>query len=169
MSWYHTFISEKYFLYSILSKGNIFQNFDICFNNTCSILHKAPESVPTVNAERKSGNKKVACKILNQPKSEQICHSKFPFCSSWSLLPSWLFSFWAPLLVSFSNQVLRSQVWCVLDSIFIRRHLCHNPFRFSRFKISYYSADCDVGPWGAWTSCYLPPGLCGVGDKNRTR
>ena len=38
------------------------------FNNTYSILHKAPESVPTANAERKSGNKKVACKILNQHK-----------------------------------------------------------------------------------------------------
>jgi len=31
------------------------------------------------------------------------------------------------------------------------------------------SVDCDVGPWGAWTSCYLPPGTCGVGEKNRTR
>jgi len=31
------------------------------------------------------------------------------------------------------------------------------------------SVDCDVGPWGAWTSCYLPPGTCGVGKQNRTR
>jgi len=31
------------------------------------------------------------------------------------------------------------------------------------------SVDCDVGPWGAWTSCYLPPGACGVGKQNRTR
>jgi len=30
-------------------------------------------------------------------------------------------------------------------------------------------ADCDVGPWGAWTPCYLPPGTCGIGEKNRTR
>jgi len=31
------------------------------------------------------------------------------------------------------------------------------------------SADCDVGPWGSWTSCYLPPRTCGIGSKNRTR
>ena len=31
------------------------------------------------------------------------------------------------------------------------------------------SLDCDVGPWGSWTSCYLPPGTCGIGEKNRTR
>merc|ERR1712055_898438 len=24
------------------------------------------------------------------------------------------------------------------------------------------SVDCDVGPWGQWTSCYLPPDMCGV-------
>merc|ERR550534_222004 len=29
--------------------------------------------------------------------------------------------------------------------------------------------DCDVGPWGSWTSCQLPPGRCGTGSKNRTR
>merc|ERR1719495_2366571 len=29
--------------------------------------------------------------------------------------------------------------------------------------------DCDVGPWGEWTSCYLPPDTCGVGSKNRSR
>jgi len=31
------------------------------------------------------------------------------------------------------------------------------------------SVDCDVGPWGQWTSCYLPPDICGVGSKNRSR
>jgi len=31
------------------------------------------------------------------------------------------------------------------------------------------SVDCDVGPWGQWTSCYLPPDMCGVGSKNRSR
>merc|ERR1711872_1204782 len=31
------------------------------------------------------------------------------------------------------------------------------------------SDDCDVGPWGPWTSCYVPPGTCGVGKQNRTR
>jgi len=31
------------------------------------------------------------------------------------------------------------------------------------------SDDCDVGPWGSWTSCYLPPRTCGIGSKNRTR
>jgi len=30
-------------------------------------------------------------------------------------------------------------------------------------------ADCDVGPWGPWTSCYLPPFTCGIGKQNRTR
>jgi len=29
--------------------------------------------------------------------------------------------------------------------------------------------DCDVGPWGEWTSCYLPPDMCGVGSKDRSR
>merc|ERR550534_2154449 len=29
--------------------------------------------------------------------------------------------------------------------------------------------DCDVGPWGKWTSCYLPPDMCGVGSKDRSR
>ena len=28
---------------------------------------------------------------------------------------------------------------------------------------------CDVGPWGTWTSCYVPPNTCGWGYKNRTR
>jgi len=31
------------------------------------------------------------------------------------------------------------------------------------------SDDCDVGPWGPWISCYLPPGRCGIGRTNRTR
>merc|ERR1711953_107486 len=31
------------------------------------------------------------------------------------------------------------------------------------------SDDCDVGPWGPWTSCYLPPDRCGIGKTNRTR
>merc|ERR1719495_3155155 len=29
--------------------------------------------------------------------------------------------------------------------------------------------DCDVGPWGEWTSCYLPNDMCGVGSKDRSR
>merc|ERR1711962_1702677 len=29
--------------------------------------------------------------------------------------------------------------------------------------------DCDVGPWGEWTSCYLPNDMCGVGSKERSR
>jgi len=31
------------------------------------------------------------------------------------------------------------------------------------------SDDCDIGPWGPWTSCYLPPDRCGIGSRNRTR
>merc|ERR1719192_805069 len=31
------------------------------------------------------------------------------------------------------------------------------------------AADCDVGAWEAWTSCYVPPGTCGIGKQNRTR
>jgi len=30
-------------------------------------------------------------------------------------------------------------------------------------------ADCDVGPWSDWTSCYLPPNVCGIGSMKRTR
>ena len=37
------------------------------------------------------------------------------------------------------------------------------------FKIPFCSVDCDVGPWGEWTSCYLPPDMCGVGSKDRSR
>ena len=29
--------------------------------------------------------------------------------------------------------------------------------------------DCDVGPWGEWTSCFLPNDMCGVGSKDRSR
>ena len=36
-------------------------------------------------------------------------------------------------------------------------------------KLKYHTDDCDVGPWERWTSCYLPPGTCGIGSKNRTR
>ena len=39
----------------------------------------------------------------------------------------------------------------------------------SRQRIHHLSVDCSVGPWGAWTSCYLPPGTCGIGKQNRTR
>ena len=37
------------------------------------------------------------------------------------------------------------------------------------FEIPFCSVDCDVGPWGEWTSCYLPPDMCGVGSKDRSR
>jgi len=40
--------------------------------------------------------------------------------------------------------------------------------QMSKFE-EYGGDDCDVGPWGPWTSCYLPPDRCGIGRTNRTR
>ena len=37
------------------------------------------------------------------------------------------------------------------------------------FKELLVLADCDVGPWSNWTSCYLPPNVCGIGSMKRTR
>jgi len=46
---------------------------------------------------------------------------------------------------------------------------CNVPCNASATATEISHVDCDVGPWGAWTSCYAPPGTCGIGSKNRTR
>ena len=67
-------------------------------------------------------------------------------------------------------RLLKVGVNVILVLMYNQYHQYHRYHQISIIDIIWNSLRaCDVGPWGTWTSCYVPPNTCGWGYKNRTR